>query len=132
MKIVNQVEEFIPTEHVEQAHYVNKLKEMGIKYYKIPNENLLLSKLSKFEATKLISYLKAEGYVPGAADLALHTNPTIFVEMKRRKKSTQSETQKQFQKVAEECGQIYILGKGSDDAWKKTEIALNGIGYWKN
>ena len=123
----------IPTEHLEQVRLVNWLNQKEILYCAIPNG----ARTSMAQAKKL----KAEGLKAGAPDLLIFTSPkklgvqlegavwkayhSVAVEMKKQSGGTQSKVQKEWQFNLEECGWIYLLCKGYEDAKKK----LTNLGY---
>ncbi len=72
----------IPTEHAEQAAVVKWLRARGINFFAVPN--------GAHVSVKYRSLLKAEGLMPGVADLIILTPPrygggyVVALEMKRR------------------------------------------------
>ncbi len=74
---------YVPLEHDEQVEFVNWLKEEGIFYFAVPNENSL-SSLNRNTAIKVGSKMKAGGVIKGASDLMIFTpKKMLAIEMKR-------------------------------------------------
>lgn len=114
------------SEHEEQAQLIKLFRLMFPQYAKrlfaIPNGGLRNIRVAK--------KLKAEGVLPGVADLFL-MHPSggyhgLFIEMKQRKKGQQSVSQKEFEKEANEAGFCYLVARGFDQALDMIKKYLDG------
>lgn len=96
-------------EHQLQVEIVKLLKLKGYVCFSIPNHGM--------RSPRLGAYYKAEGLLPGVADLFILSttkNKGIFVEVKSQK-GKQQETQKQFQNDCKVHGYDYWLIKSLDE-----------------
>ena len=107
----------VPTELQEQKAFIRWLQLKGIAYFAIPNG----SKRTRWQAQQA----KAEGMVAGAPDLAviLPRGVTVWIEMKRRKGGTQTQSQKQMQERLEACGHLYHVCRG----WEEAKAFVNNV-----
>lgn len=115
------------SEALEQTNVVRRLKYARLLFCAIPN-----GLETTVAATRT---MHAEGLVPGAPDLLIFTPPPnrpdvrgVALEMKREnaKDSDWRANQREWARALEQdCGWIYLLGKGCDDAVAK----LRALGY---
>lgn len=105
-----------------EEHYIQKsichfLDLNGVFYFAVPNaarRNVIQARI-----------LKEEGMRAGSPDLVLMLPKRIvFVEVKNGKAGKQSESQKEFQRKAEELGFEYKIWRGLDDC-----MAFFGVKY---
>ena len=105
----------ILSEHAEQVLFCNwfKLQYPDVLCYATPNGGWR-------DARTAVS-LKAEGVVSGVADLTIlwRNGRVLFLEFKRVKGGSQSESQRDFERYVLECGHGYIIGYGFEDAKEK-------------
>lgn len=115
------------SEAAEQVKVVRRLKYARILFCAIPN-----GLETTVGATRT---MHAEGLVPGAPDLVIFSPPParpdlrgVALEMKRigARDSDWRDNQREWARRLEaECGWVYLLGKGAEDAIEK----LRGLGY---
>ncbi|MCP4967402.1 MAG: hypothetical protein GY926_19490 [bacterium] len=81
-----------PTERDEARIFTDWMDQRGILFWKIPNEQILLSTLPKIRRFKVLSHMKAEGFTTGAHDYIIFSGPRgvrlrglpgITIELKR-------------------------------------------------
>jgi hypothetical protein len=111
------------TEHEEQVAYVTWARFMGLDtLFAIPNGGAR----HIVAATKL----KAEGVLSGVPDLFLPRRvggrAGLFIEMKRSKGGSLSESQKAMIERLTDAGYTCAVCKGADEAILATEAYLNG------
>ena len=102
------------TEHEEQVIVVKYCRENKLAHFAVPNGFVT------DRGAAYINYLKSEGLKSGAPDLVvfLGKGKVLFIEMKRKRKYTQSEAQKSWQDYLENNGYKYCLAIGADEAIK--------------
>lgn len=114
----------IPTEHQEQVAFVEwfRLQFPGVMIFAIPNggaRNIVTAKK-----------LKAEGVLPGVADLYI-LKWRLWIEMKRRKGGVLSKEQKEFcEYVTKECGDNWMRADGFENGRELLLSNLNKL-KWK-
>ncbi len=115
------------SESVHQFRVVQWLEANRIAYFKIPNENKMLSLLSQQRKMLYFKKMKQEGYKPGLPDIMIitpcRTGKPVVLEMKKymgeKHKipcNCMNENQKQWQRFFTNNGWIHILAHGADDA----------------
>ena len=97
-------------EHDLQAAIVRYLRYSGVTVFAVPNGG--------HRNVKTAVNLKAEGVMPGVADLIiLLPNRCIFVEVKTDStQSKQQQTQKDFEQIVKALGFEYYIWRSVDDA----------------
>lgn len=112
-------------EHLLQVEIVKLLLYKGYICFSIPNHGI--------RSPRLGAYYKAEGLLPGVADLFILTQKTkgIFVEVKSQK-GKQQETQKLFQNNCEFLGYQYWLVKSLDEFLTKLNEYENSFNFNDN
>ncbi|UOF76708.1 putative vrR-nuclease [Caudoviricetes sp.] len=102
----------IPYEDFEQAKFVEWFRQT------FPAEKIVMIRndgsRTAIEKNKQITM----GMEAGASDLVI-PKWSLWIEMKRTKKWSQSEDQKEFEKYITSIGQMYILGIGWEDTRDK-------------
>jgi len=105
----------VPSEHAEQVVFCNwfKLQYPKTLCYATPNGG--------HRDMRTAVSLKAEGVVSGVADLTIlcRDGRVLFLEFKRVKGGSQSDSQRNFESYVVECGHTYIIGYGFEDAKNK-------------
>jgi len=118
-------------EHYEQVALHELLDMHRIVHFSVPN--------AAKRSYALMSFLKAEGFRAGVADLVIMSDPhcvgamfprPVFLELKTKERKKEkdggcSEAQMLFAKDCEELGYTYVVAYGFDNA---VEI-LKGLGY---
>lgn len=118
--------ELIPSEHIEQVSFVNwcRSEYPACILFAVPNgekRNISVAKR-----------LKNEGVLPGVPDLVfINLGIIIFIEMKRVKRSTTSQEQKDMHRDLREHGQVVILAKGAKDAANQLQQELVKANAWR-
>ena len=105
----HKISEVIPSEHSEQATFVTwfELMHPGVRIMAIPNGGVRHWGTAK--------KLKAEGVSKGVPDLFIPAW-RMWIEMKRRKKSSTSAEQKSWHEYLISIGDTVIIARGCDDA----------------
>ena len=101
------------SEHEEQVKVVKWCRENKIKVFSVPNGFISGSKDVTY-----MSYMKAEGLLPGSPDLVVlpGNGVVLFVEMKKEKGGILSDKQKDFRDFCKDNGYHYCCAKGANDA----------------
>ena len=100
----------VPSEHDEQVTLCQWLDLIGVTYFAVPNgSNKSITAQRKF---------KAEGLKAGVPDIVclLEGGKALFIEMKRRKGSTTSKEQKEWQERLHALGFDAYVCKGASEA----------------
>jgi hypothetical protein len=109
----------VPLETDEQKTFVQYLRLRGIKHSKLAQETYTKSYRQKAKN-------KAEGLVPGIPDMLLIIeNHLIFIEMKRKKGSSLSDSQRQWIKDLNNCNGVgAFVCYGAEEAIHTVEYLL--------
>jgi len=110
----------IPSEHQEQALFVQWARRKELPIFAIPNGGA--------RHIAVAMKLKLEGVRPGVPDLFLPLPigkyHGLFVEMKRQKGGSVSGEQKEWHKLLIDNGYKVIIGLGSESAKEQTLLYL--------
>ena len=116
----------IPTEHDEQVTFCQWLDIVGVTYYAVQNENIwsgvIRAMLGKIKALKIISAverkLRVAGKKKGMTDMVclFEGGVSVYIEMKRRKGSSTSTEQKEWQQRLKLLGFEAHICKGAAEA----------------
>jgi len=113
----------IPTEHEEQCAFVEYLEAKGLKFTSIPN-----STRTPHWGTKMKN--KKSGLRPGLPDMLIILPNTglLFIEMKRKKRSTVSVFQKEWIAELNKLDNVEaVIAKGADKAIEFVELFYNNL-----
>ena len=107
----------------------SKLQQNAVQWFKLqfPTEVIFSSPNEGKRSIANASRLKAEGMMSGVADLQVLSAQNgyngLFIEMKYGK-GTQTDSQKRFQKIAEQNGYKYVICRTIDEFRKEINSYL--------
>ena len=111
----------IPSEHIEQAFFVQWARRKELPIFAIPNGGA--------RHIKVAMKLKLEGVRAGVPDLfialAVGKYHGLFIEMKRQKGGSVSTEQKEWHKLLIANGYKVIIGYGAESAKEQTLLYLH-------
>ena len=111
------------SEHEHQCKVVKWCRDNKITVFSVPN-----GFISGSSSPTYMSYMRAEGLLPGACDLVVlpGNGVTVFMEMKKEKGGVLSDAQKKFRDFLLGNGYCYCLAKGANEAIEFIKEKLNG------